>query len=279
MSIQKINVKNTYVATVKSDVANRAVSFYVNNNEKENIFSETSVFPEVGNFNNSSEPLKDINLNEVISENKEITIPEELNVNNNPSVSSNEIVNNSEEVTVNVPSNTIQDIPNLNVLEANVEPNQPVNPMPMPNIPETVIHPEPIPNPVDVKVEPTPAVDNFTNIEQMVNQATVNNSVTNGSEPVRFDASHETNLLGALGDDSGQKSIGNINVTPDNLNVVREFGVDEPIVNNPNVATTINSTSGGFVNSKVLLVVVVLLFLASCVFLGYEIYNYFILSK
>ena len=92
MSIQKINVKNTYVATVKSDVANRAVSFYVNNNEKENIFSETSVFPEVGNFNNSSEPLKDINLNEVISENKEITIPEELNVNNNPSVSSEEVL-------------------------------------------------------------------------------------------------------------------------------------------------------------------------------------------
>lgn len=272
MSEQKINVKNTYVATVKSDIVDKALSFYTNNKSSD-IFVEDSIFPSIADADG-------FNLNTAINnaeiandENKDvqnIVVPSELT--NIDTVAENFVVekpqvNNVE--TTNSTANQVNadsimdnssvsyDIPNLSVLE------------PIPNAPSTPVAPQPIPNPVDTPINPIPIDDNHSNVETMVNESIV--------QPARFDASHETNLLDALGENNNKNNIGNISVTPENLSIVREFGVDEPIVNSQESVS--NASTGGFVNSKILLFVVIILFLASCVFLGYEIYNYFILTK
>ncbi len=94
-----------------------------------------------------------------------------------------------------------------------------------------------------------------------------------------FDASKETNLNQALGEVSNEATIPVENIAP-----VREFGQDEPVVSNPvpEVAATDISQVGpvlkkkmGFANSKFFMVVAIAFFLASCVFLGYEVFNYF----
>lgn len=267
MSEQKINVKNTYVATVKKDVADSALSFYAASKEND-IFVETAVFP------SNPEPLGEVNFNEVVSTSDAnnqnvVNVPKELKIEEIPSMPTVENIpvndavseiNNSPAMVQSEVVEPLTDIPNLNVLE------------PIPNVPSEPVNPQPIPNPVNIPPSnPTPFNDNFENIDRMVNEATIPSP-----QPVKFDASHETNLLNALGENNnGQSTRGNINVTPENLNLVREFGVDEPIVNNPQPA----ANTGGFVNSKILLVIVIILFLASCMFLGYELYNYFILSK
>ncbi len=293
MSIQKINVKNTYVATVKSDVASRALSFYVNDVKKD-IFVEDSVFPSV---NTGVSTLADnANLNEVINStensidsevvDKEIQIPTELNIDNTTSVPVISEENNQDVVAeaALVDNNLVREnvstidptieIPNLNVLETQPVDNN-VSPTPMPSVPEAVIHPEPIPNPLDSEpINPTPMNVNLENMNvTMANSNDLDNKIP------MFNASQETNLLGALGENQGQSSIGNINVTPENLNVVREFGVDEPIVTDQNGVPVANVAKGGFANSKILLLFVIILFLGSCVFLGYEVYKYVNLPK
>lgn len=276
MSEQKINVKNTYVATVKNDVVEKALSFYAKG--KEDFFVESSVFPSVSNTRVDNDQLNiPVENNETPNNGPIVEIPRELNLDNTitipiveetktaepvvsdsaVNISNSELVDNSikEDSTQSVSSASLQGIPNLSVLE------------PIPNVPATPVQPQPIPNPEPTPVSASPINDTFTNIDNMINVAS--------SQPVRFDASHETNLLNTLGDSDGQSKIGNINVTPENLNSVREFGVDQPAINN----VPVQNGSGGFVNNKIVLVIVILLFLASCVFLGYEIYNYFVLSK
>lgn len=279
MGTQKINVKNTYVATVKSDIANRAISFYAKD-LKNDIFVEESVFPTNPVTSDANLSLNDINANQVVNtvENNAVAtpdnnvrIPEELNIDSavNIPIASDNVTVTEEPVVPSMPEvNAVPTIPNLNVLEAVVSP--------MPVTPDVNVQPEPIPNPVNQPVPPTPLSDSIVNV---ANTAVVNNTDNNSVVPPKFDASKETNLLGVLGENQGQSSIGNINVTPENLNVVREFGVDEPIVTDQNGVPVANRAAGGFINSKILLFVVVLLFLASCVFLGYEIYSYFTLTK
>lgn len=284
MGEQKINVKNTYVATVKKDVANSALSFY-SNEKKEDVFSGMAAFPDT--VNNASEVVvtENVAVPETVVPNKveeTITIPQELNVDTSVKI---EVPTSVEETTEPVKTDELSGIPNLTVLNpipetpVNVTPesNGPsvepmANPIPMPSVPP-VDTPAPIPNPVPQPTTPTP-IDTFSSIDNMVNQVSQNA----GEAPIRFDASQETNLLGALSDNSGQAGMGNIPVTPDNLNVVREFGVDEPVVTDNNGAPVGNSATG-FVNSKILLILVIVFFLASCVFLGYEIYKYVTLPK
>ncbi len=298
MNEQKINVKSTYVATVKKDVVNNALSFYANKKE-DSVFSNGSVFPEMTNAM-PEVPAIDVAPNitpEVVSLSESkvedtVTIPEELKIDNTVSVEEPVLSNSVLEPVNNVQSvqtGELPGIPNLNVL--NPIPEEPVTvnpepvaasqivppmvepvanpiPQPMPSVPP-VESPQPIPNPVPESVIPTPINDNFTNIESMVNQVSEN--------PIRFDASKETNLLGALS--GGQSSVGNMPVTPDNLNVVREFGVDEPVTTGDGGSAPMSKPVAGFVNSKILLILVIIFFLASCVFLGYEIYKYVTLPK
>lgn len=311
MEEQKINVKSTYVATVKKDVAGNALNFYANEKKGEdlanNIFPDTPISEAAGPAVSAPiEPTPEVVVPEIPS--PEVTIPEpvieskpeetivlpqELKVENSAPVevpvsapAPAEVVN-PEPVAQPEP---LPGIPNLNVLEpeipASVTPEpiapepvstpvveQTVNPIPMPSAPPTP-EPAPIPNPVPEPVNPTPVNDTFASIDNMVNQV----SQQVNENPIRFDASHETNLLGALNENANQPNMGNIPVTPENLNVVREFGVDEPIVADQN-GVPVNKPAMGFINSKILLVLVIVFFLASCVFLGYEIYRYVTLPK
>ncbi len=296
MSEQKINVKSTYVATVKKDVANDALSFYANKKEN-NIVSDNNIFPDVVVSTpevSVPEPVVSEEVtNTVVPEPvvapapEPIVLPKELKIEDNVPVEEPTPVVETPSQPVN--SEELPGIPNLNILNTIPEEPAPVvsepvsspvvepvvapAPEPMPSVPP-VATPNPIPNPVPEPVIPTPVNDNFTNIENMVNQ--VNQQVN--ENPIRFDASHETNLLGALNENTSQPNIGSIPVTPENLNVVREFGVDEPIVTDT-TGTPVNKPAMGFVNSKILLVLVIIFFLASCVFLGYEIYKYVTLPK
>ena len=144
----------------------------------------------------------------------------------------------------------------------------------------------------------TPVVEPVSEVvEQKVVEPTVvapipevvSTPVVEASQPLVFNATKETNLNAALGEVAKDPSIPVENITP-----VREFGVDEPVNPvQPTVATstqpvdnTANTTAevpvspkSGFANSKFFMVVAIAFFLASCIFLGYEVFNYFQLTK
>ena len=114
-------------------------------------------------------------------------------------------------------------------------------------------------------------------------QSTTTSSVLNNN--VFFDASKETNLLGALKEED-KVNKGNISVSEQNLETVREFGTDDnvtfqgaPIQEVKNIVQPKNSAMQGFMNNKFVMVIAILFFLASCVFLGYEMFSFFNLEK
>ena len=157
-------------------------------------------------------------------------------------------------------------------------------------------------------VEASPAVVTPTVVEvaapaapaQVVEPVTpvvpsVSAPVADVSQPLMFNASKETNLNAALGEAASTATIPVENIEP-----VREFGVDAPVQQSANVLplptqaeqNDDNNTSSdagavlsdinkkaGFADSKFFMVVAVAFFLASCVFLGYEVFNYFQLTK
>ena len=96
-----------------------------------------------------------------------------------------------------------------------------------------------------------------------------------------LDGSHESNLNSVLGEMSQAIPVSDIEA-------VKEFGVDEPAANvaPAPVADTTNATDGttstgkaGFANSKFFMFIALAFFFASCVFLGYEVFNYFQMVK
>ena len=132
------------------------------------------------------------------------------------------------------------------------------------------VNPEPVkvetpvvnPQPAVTTPEPTPA--------PVINDTLV------------LDGSRESNLNSALGELSQAIPVSNIEA-------VKEFGVDEPAPANVTpapVAETTFATSGttstgkaGFANSKFFMFIALAFFFASCVFLGYEVFNYFQMVK
>ena len=104
------------------------------------------------------------------------------------------------------------------------------------------------------------------------------NEQINSTEPkLFFDGSNESNLNKALGEISEEKVV----VAPqDGLESLREFGEDQPVVSAPaqeNVKTL--TRSKGFANNKFFMVIAIAFFIAACVFLGYEAFQYFQLVK
>lgn len=98
-----------------------------------------------------------------------------------------------------------------------------------------------------------------------------------------FDGSKESNLNKALGE-----AVNDNVIATSNVESIREFGVDEPKgvglpvsedaqeINSQNVGTKPKVlTRSGFADNKFFMVVAIVFFLASCVFLGYEVFNYF----
>ena len=174
-------------------------------------------------------------------------------------------------------------------------PTEPVVPTPMP-MPEDQEHPIPTPlaeepffNTMNITLPseglksstestPTPepiintSVDTpnpFSSINVETGTPTVEPRSLGNQEPVVFDASKENNLLNALSDKTIEASNKAMLLNDDSLNNVRDFGGEPAKVNyQPNVR------KAGFVNSKLLTVVSILFFLASCGFLVYEIFNF-----
>ena len=174
-------------------------------------------------------------------------------------------------------------------------PTEPVVPTPMP-MSEDQEHPVPTPlaeepffNTMNITLpsegltssvestptpEPTsqPTVDTpnpFSSISVETETPTVEPISLGNQEPVVFDASKENNLLNALSDKTVEASNKAMLLNDDSLNNVRDFGGEPTKVNyQPNVR------KAGFVNSKLLTVISILFFLASCGFLVYEIFNF-----
>ena len=174
-------------------------------------------------------------------------------------------------------------------------PTEPVVPTPMP-MPEDQEHPIPTPlaeepffNTMNITLPseglkssaestPTPkpiintSVDTpnpFSSINVETGTPTVEPISLGNQEPVVFDASKENNLLNALSDKTVEASNKAMLLNNESLNNVRDFGGEPAKVNyQPNVR------KAGFVNSKLLTVVSILFFLASCGFLVYEIFNF-----
>ena len=172
---------------------------------------------------------------------------------------------------------------------------EPVVPTPMP-MPEDQEHPIPTPlaeepffNTMNITLPseglksstestPTPepiintSVDTpnpFSSINAETGTPTVEPRSLENQEPVVFDASKENNLLNALSDKTIEASNKAMLLNNESLNNVRDFGGEPAKVNyQPNVR------KAGFVNSKLLTVVSIIFFLASCGFLVYEIFNF-----
>ena len=128
---------------------------------------------------------------------------------------------------------------------------------------ESTPTPEPI---INTSVDtPNP----FSSINAETGTPTVEPRSLENQEPVVFDASKENNLLNALSDKNIEASNKAMLLNNESLNNVRDFGGEPAKVNyQPNVR------KAGFVNSKLLTVVSILFFLASCGFLVYEIFNF-----
>lgn len=174
-------------------------------------------------------------------------------------------------------------------------PTEPVVPTPMP-MPEDQEHPIPTPlaeepffNTMNITLPseglksstestPTPepiintSVDTpnpFSSINVETGTPTVEPRSLGNQEPVVFDASKENNLLNALSDKTIEASNKAMLLNNESLNNVRDFGGEPAKVNYQP-----NARKAGFVNSKLLTVVSILFFLASCGFLVYEIFNF-----
>ena len=128
---------------------------------------------------------------------------------------------------------------------------------------------ESIPTPEPISQPTMEAPNPFTNINVETGTPTVEPISLGNQEPVVFDASKENNLLNALSDKTVEASNKAMLLNDDSLNNVRDFGGEPAKVNYQP-----NARKAGFVNSKLLTVISILFFLASCGFLVYEIFNF-----
>lgn len=274
---QRINVKETYVATIKKDIATKAINYYSDKftsiKDTDSIFSDSSVIFE--------EPKVDSNVLPE-SNNLNVSTPNVLateavavpNPNPNPSSLGGQTVDNT------IVSSALNDVTTENI----------INPVVLDNNVKTVDNnvgvQQTSSSTVSVLNNNNPNDVEATQVMSPVNgnvQSTTTSSVLNNN--VFFDASKETNLLGALKEED-KVNKGNISVSEKNLKTVREFGTDDnvtfqgaPIQEVKSIVQPKNSAMQGFMNNKFVMVVAILFFLASCVFLGYEMFSFFTLEK
>ena len=289
---QRINVNKTYITTVKKSVTKVSGIFYKIDKIKidtepviESIFDaeqeeKTAVVEKM--------PVVKLE-NDVVNTVVPQPIVEAVSLPNDSAVVQTE----SENVKSTLPENETSSLNTVSpVAEINI-PAPEVVPMPMPSVtvsPVEVVPSEtvtastvvPMSQPVgEIKSEPitvdTPSTAVYAS---EMHQPVVSNTVVPSSDnKLVFDASKETNLNVALGEVSSDKTIQVENVSP-----IREFGIDEPIVQN-NVAPTeeiavqdnqlVRTRTMGFANNKFFMVVAIVFFVAACVFLGYEVFRYF----
>lgn len=280
---QNINVQKTYITTVKKAVTKVTEDYYKIDNSKEVIFEDVPVFPieDTKNVNDNApsvSPVVNDTIPEVREEVKSAEV-EPVSVLPVPEVK-------MEMPKATIPTEIKTDIVTPSIVPPVIEPvlnegvsvdksvsiispvKEEVKPIPQPVTADVKI-PDPILTP-NQPVNPIPVVN-----EPIVSQApTVNKLV--------FDGSKESNLNKALGEAVNDNVMVTSNVEP-----IREFGVDtvnteiskEAVVSeNPSVESNSKPkilTRSGFADNKFFMVVAIAFFLASCIFLGYEVFNYF----
>lgn len=303
---QNINVQKTYITTVKKAVTKVSEDFYkIESNsidvgsQMDNIFSdfgvpsEEEVAPLPDIVPNVVEPNKEETIN-TIPEPQMIdsTIPNIINpvVENTPSTINNDLSNETL-IPQNIVSPVVNDIKieTVPTVKSSVEHSQDlphaVSPEPVPVIQSPVLEPQILPS--SIPSSPIPSSEPV--IDKVANPASTFNFTPPVSDnKIVFDGSKESNLNEALGEVSTDKILATDNVEP-----IREFGVDDvketslpnsaPSVDTVSVpdvqSSNTSSTIAGFANNKFFMVIAILFFVAACVFLGYEAFRYFQLTK
>ena len=270
---QNINVQKTYITTVKKSVTNVSEKYYdVQDNVGEVVEDK------------NTETVMPQTVEQVVSVVEPVVTPVQNTVSESMPQAAPEILKPTEQVLEIQP--TVQ--PQVVKMPEKIE----EVPVPVVETPTVVLEP-PI-------VEKAPTVENQNSFEQVVSPnvtlASVINSkpteVNTNFTPVTtptpvavapdivtnapkndnvlfFDGSNETNLTGVFNATNEQPKVAVETITP-----IREFGQDVPVVDNvePNMS---NNSGSGFANNNFLVIIAIMFFLASCVFLGYEVFRYF----
>ena len=277
---QRIEVKKTYVTTVKKEVSRVSEKYYAVEVVLEQPIVVDDIFPTVTPVH---EELKVVEPVTVVPTPVVVAAPTVETV--TPVVTETIPVVEQPVVVETV----VQSVPTEVVATSQVVAEPQVVIAPAPTVVEPInVVPAPVVSvpPVDAQVQPTPVVP--TPVSVVPEPAPASVSVTE-PQPLVFNASKETNLNAALGEVANTASI-----PAQDISAVREFGVEEPVVPVQNVQQPVVapmsqpevmsqpkklSKKAGFVNSKFFMVVAIAFFLASCIFLGYEVFNYFQITK
>ena len=279
---QKIKVRKTYVTTVKKEVSRVAEKYYdvVVVKEKPNVVED--IFPTIT-------PVTEIIQQEVKP--VEVVVSE-------PAIVPTPVVQTP---VVSVPVVEVPKVEQPVVVQATpVVNNEVVTPVvasqPVAPVVETISVIQPTPNVVPSVSEVVVPVQQASPVQTPPVVATptvvvpepVPATVSTEPQTLVFDASKEMNLNAALGEVASAETIPVENIAP-----VREFGVDQPVQSTsepqPSVISVDTSDvlpkskkltkKAGFANSKFFMLVAIAFFLASCIFLGYEVFNYFQITK
>lgn len=295
---QNINVQKTYVTTVKKAVTKVSEEYYDIPFESPKTVEEPSQI-----FETVAEPIV-----EPVKEESPVIAP----VESIPSMPASPVVEPIPTPVIE-PSVTpleVSSAPSPSLVDSSASETSTVSPLPAESTPventapavETVapIFDLKTSTPVET-VATTPAVDPISSAVESAATSVIPPIVASDSvpsetvgisptvptpvqtSPLVFDATGESNLNKALGEASSESAIPVEEIQP-----VREFGVDAPVVApQEEIATNVQTseqvpnmpTKAGFANNKFFMVIAVAFFMASCVFLGYEVFNYFQIVK
>lgn len=312
---QRINVSKTYVSTVKKPVTRVSEEFYKvekSKEEKGNIFNtlpneeivKTPILaepemkmPEINAVEEGPvQPVPDV---EPVKE-ETITLAEPMVTSQTPTMEGPQIqpvlVTEpiSEPITmapVEEPKSEV-DVPSF--VSSPVEKPQEIKLQPELEVPETLLEPTvspvatpaPIESEINKVVEPTPVIPAAPVVQTPLEPISPVKTETPAVEEAKlfFDGTNENNLNKALNEVSEEKVV---TAPQEGVESLREFGTDEPVVaptvdpvQEAPVAQDVKklTRSKGFANNKFFMVIAIAFFLAACVFLGYEAFQYFTLK-
>ena len=284
---QKIEVRKTYVTTVKKEVSRVAEKYYdvvvVNEEPKvvEDIFP--TVTPVTAVVQEEVKPVEVVVSEPVVEPTPVVQTP----VIENPVLSTPVVEVSNVEPQVVVSSTPIVSTEVVTPVVTAQPVTSVVESIPVSQPTATVSVPV---SEVTVPVQQTPVVQSTPVVapQPAVVSETIPSVLASEPQPLIFDASKEINLNAALGEVASAETIPVENIAP-----VREFGVEtpvQPVVNSqPAVAPMVQPSvvadskklikKAGFANSKFFMLVAIAFFLASCIFLGYEVFQYFQITK
>ena len=295
---QNINVQKTYITTVKKSVV-KVTSEYYDVKVNEPVVSENvpEIFPVTGTTSVLSNEPEIHSVSPVIE-----PIPVEI-----PKVVEPVVVSATPEMVSPMPTPVVAEpvVPVIPVeVASNTVQSAVVSPIQEPVLPEvtpvvsSAIQPEVVP--VVPVVEPSVVASTPEVVAPVAPVVSTPSPAPVVAEPIApvvpepvavveepkdntlvFDASNETNLNVALGEVSKESTL-----PVEDVSVIREFGEETPkvepsvvatpdVVNNTTVVDPENVSKAGFANNKFFMFIAIAFFLASCVFLGYEVFNYF----